>query len=105
METRVAILHHDYPPRVRERVEVKLQALEKFFDRTITMRALLERQNEDHRVELVANVGNGSVLVVDSRDKAFGSALDEATDRMGRLLRRHKEKLNTERRRGARNAV
>lgn len=105
METRVAILHHDYPPRVRERVEAKLQSLQKFFDRIITMRALLERQNEDHRVELVANVGHGPVLVVDSRDKAFGTALDAATDRMSRLLTRHKEKLNTERRRGARNAV
>jgi ribosomal subunit interface protein len=104
MQTQVSILHHDYPSRVREQVEEKLQHLVKFYNRIVSVRALLERQHEEHRVELVANVGQGAVLVVDARDTAFGSALEEALGRMERLLKRHNHKHNDLRRRSGRSA-
>ena len=93
MNTEVAILHYEYPATVREAVEDKLQGLAKYFDRIISVRAFLERQNEVHRAELVANVGRGVVLVVDARSGTIGEALDEAVDRMARALAKHKEKL------------
>lgn len=99
MKTDVAILHHEYPAHVREDVAEKLQQLSKFFERTVSIRAMLERQREEHRVELVANVGRGVVLVVDARAQSIRAALDEAVSRMGRVLKRHKEKLTTARRR------
>ncbi|MAE28932.1 MAG: ribosome-associated translation inhibitor RaiA [Planctomycetota bacterium] len=102
MKTEVSILHHDYPSQVRDTVEDKLQRLVKFNDRLVSIRALLEKQNDDHRVEFVANVGNGNVLVVDARSDSFGSALDEATERMTRVLTRHKTKQTDARRRGGR---
>jgi ribosomal subunit interface protein len=102
MQTQVSILHHDYPARVREQVEQKLQHLLKFYGRIVSMRALLERQHEEHRVEIVANVGQGAVLVVDARGTAFGTALEEALERMERLLKRHNDKHNDLRRRSGR---
>ena len=103
MQTQVSILHHDYPSAVRETVDQKLQQLVKFYERIVSMRALLERQHEEHRVELVANVGQGAVLVVDARDTAFSTALEEAIERMERLLKRHNSKHVQARRRGGRN--
>ena len=102
MKTEVSILHHDYPTRVRDTVEERLQGLLKFFDRVISIRALLERQNEDHRVEIVVNAGKGAVLVADVKADAFSSALDEALDRMTRHLKRHHDKLTRDRHRGGR---
>jgi ribosomal subunit interface protein len=102
MKTLVSIPHHEYPARVREHVEDKLQHLARFFARIVSMRALLERQGEEHRVELVANVGQGITLVVDARGEALEAALDEALDRMGRVLRRHKTRLNDRQRRAGR---
>lgn len=102
MQTQVSILHHDYPAAIRDGVEQKLQHLVKFYERTVSMRALLERQNEAHRVELVANVGQGAVLVVDARDTAFAIALEEAIKRMERLLKRHNSKHIEARRRSGR---
>ncbi len=99
MKTEVAILHHEYPSSIREHVASKLQQLTKYFERTVSIRASLERQREEHRAELVANVGHGVVLVVEARAESISSALDEALDRMGRVLRRHKTKLTDERRR------
>ncbi len=99
MQTQVSILHHDYPTQVRSQVEQKLQHLVKFYERTVSMRALLERQGDDHRVEIVASVGQGAVLVVDARASMFASALEEALERMERLLKRHNQKHVTARRR------
>lgn len=100
MQMHVSIPHHDYPAPVRDTVESKLQHLVKFYDRIVSLRALLEKQHDEHRVEIVANVGNGAVLVVDARDFAFPSALENAIGRMERLLKRHHDKLSHGRRRG-----
>ncbi len=99
MQTHVSILHHDYPTTVRSTVDTKLQHLVKFYDRIVSVRALLERQADLHRVELVAAVGHGAVLVVDSRNDEFSSALEEALSRMERLLKRHHDKFHERRRR------
>jgi ribosomal subunit interface protein len=104
MQTKVSILHHDYPARVREQVDEKLQHLLKFYSRIVSMRALLERQHEEHRVEIVASVGQGAVLVVDARGASLGPALEEALARMERLLKRHNHKHNDLRRRAGRAA-
>ncbi|MEM7516654.1 MAG: HPF/RaiA family ribosome-associated protein, partial [Planctomycetota bacterium] len=102
MQTQVNILHRDYPSRFRGLVDDKLHSLQKFYDRVVSMRASLERLNEEHRVEIVANVGRGAVLVVDARGEAFGGALDEAMDRMSTLLKKYNEKLTDGRRRAGR---
>ena len=99
MQTHVSILHHDYPALVRDTVDTKLQHLVKFYSRIHSIRAMLEKQHDEHRVELVANVGHGAVLVVDSRGSAFSNALEEALERMERLLKRHHDKLQQGRRR------
>src|SRR5262245_3229343 len=98
MKTEVAILHDDYPTRIRDHVVSKLQHLIRFFEGTISMRAVLERQHDQHRVELVANVRRGVVLVVDARRETITAALEEALDRMGRVLARHKSRLKEVRR-------
>ena len=100
MQALVSILHHDYPVRAREQVEQKLQHLVKFYDRIVSMRALLERQHDEHRIEIVAHVARGAVLVVDARASAFGAALEEAIERMERLLKRQNDKRLHDRRRG-----
>jgi ribosomal subunit interface protein len=101
MKTEVAILHHEYPSKIRDYVTDKLQHLVRYYDGTVSMRAVLERQHDDHRVELVANVRRGVTLVVDARAGSLTGALDDALDRMSRMLGRYKTKLKQEgRRRG-----
>ncbi len=104
MKTLVSIPHHEYPPGIREHVEEKLQHLARFFDRIVSIRALLEKQAELHRVELVANVGHGVTLVVDARGATPEATLDDALDRMGRVLRRHKTRMTDRHRRNGRAA-
>jgi ribosomal subunit interface protein len=102
MKTIVSIPHHEYPARVREDVEDKLQNLAKYYDRIVSIRAVLARESDEHRVELVAGVGHGVTLVVDSRADRLEAAVDEALTRMSRVLTRHKTKLEDRYRRGGR---
>lgn len=104
MQTQVAILHHDYPAQVREQIEARLERLSKFHERLVSVRALLERQNEEHRVEIVANAGHGAVLVFDARSATLASAIEEAFSGMEGLLKKHNQKSTQERRRENRHA-
>ncbi len=93
MKTLVSATHRAYSGRVRDAVEAKLALLGKYFDRILSVRALLDRQNDVHRVELVAHVGRGATLVVDASSDTFDLALDQALTRMKSLLTRHKRRL------------
>ncbi len=102
MKTQVSIPHHDYPARVREFVEQRLESLLESYDRIVSLRAMCERQSLTHRVELVANVGRHATLVVDARADAFGTALDAALAKMARVLTRHRERQHDVRASGTR---
>lgn len=102
MKTLISIPHHEYPAHVREHVESKLQHLAHYFERIVSVRALLERQAEVHRVELVVNVGHGVTLVVDARGDGHGATLDDAVARMTQVLKRHKARLTDRGRRSGR---
>ena len=99
MKTQVSILHHDYPSRYRSLVEERLTALERFHQKIVSIDARLEKNAREHHVEIVANVGKGHVLVSDVSREAFGEALSEAVNRMGRQLRTQHEKSRLEPRR------
>ena len=88
MRTHVSILHHDYPGHLRAHVEEKLVALSRFHDHITSMTARLERQGDEHRVEIVAQVSHGPTLVADVCRGVFSATLEEALDRMGRWARR-----------------
>ena len=101
MRTQVSILHHDYPARLRDHVQDKLEGLGRFNDHITTMTARLEREGAGHRVEIVTQIAHGPTLVADVCRESFSRALEEALDRMGRSLRRSNRKRGLERRRSS----
>lgn len=102
MKTIVSVPHHDYPAKLRDTVEQKLQSLVKYFDRIESLRAVLEREHDTHRVELVAHVGHGATLVVDSRAATLDEAVEDSLARMKGVLTRHKQRLVQRNRRAKR---
>ena len=93
MKTHVSVPHRSYPNSVRDSVEARLQTLAKYFERIESLRAVLDREHDDHRVELVVHVGHGATLVVDSTGSTLDAALEDALQRMKSLLTRHKQRL------------
>ena len=103
MNIEISIRHADYPAQVRDSMEERLRGLAKYYtDRVVSLRALLEREGEQHRIELLAHVANGPTLTCQARATHFGAALEEAVDRMSRLLVRAREKRSSEPRRAGR---
>lgn len=100
MNVEVSIPHSSYPSTVRDTVMNRLEGLDRYFDRVQSIRAVLDLDHDQHRVELVANAPRGRVLVVDSKAPSLSQALDESIDRMGRALRKQKEKIVDARRSG-----
>ncbi len=92
MKTQVDVPHHEYPSDVRAFVEERLAGLSRFNDRIVSLRALLERERESHRVELVASVAHGQTFVVDAHGDFLNQALDQALHRMTHVLARQKDK-------------
>jgi ribosome-associated translation inhibitor RaiA len=105
MRTEVSILHDGYPASARELVDGKLQDLFRFCSDKVSMSARLDRVKDIHRIEIVANVPHGPVLVVGANADRYRDALDEALSRMTRLLKKSREKRTIERRRGIRAEV
>ena len=101
MRTEVSILHHDYPGDLRVQVEAKLLSLARFNDQALSITARLERQGNEHRVELIAQISHGATLVADVSQIRFSASLEEALDRMRCLLRKAMEKQVDSRRRSA----
>ncbi len=99
MNTEVSIHHHDYPSGMRLLVEEKMNGLVRFCSGVVSMKARLERQAGAHRVEIIASVPHGPVLVADARAEGVRGALDAALDRMARKLKRSRELQTRERRR------
>ena len=102
MKTLVSAPHHAYPANVRDSVEARLQSLTKYFERIESLRALLDREGDLHRVELVTHVGHGATLVVEATAMTLDQALEDAIQRMKGVLTRHKQRLVQRNRRGKR---
>jgi ribosomal subunit interface protein len=101
MNTEVAILHHDYPAETRDTVDKKLQGLTRFFNGIHSLCARLEKQGDEHRVELVAHVGRGPILKAEVSRETFKGALDESVDRMRGQLSRHRDRVKLGKHRSA----
>jgi ribosomal subunit interface protein len=102
MKTLVSDPHRAYPNNLRDSVETRLQHLAKYFERIESLRAVLEKEHDSHRVEIVVHVGHGATLVVDSKAGTFDEALEDSMQRMKLLLTRHKKRLVQRHRRARR---
>lgn len=94
MEIQVQSLHFDADAKLLEFVEKKINKLETFYDRIISVDVImrLERtaQVQDKVVELKVNVP-GATLVAKETCKTFEESTDLAADSIRKQLIKHKE--------------
>jgi len=78
-------------PALREYVESKLQRLDRHFDQSIEVRVQLGLRKPDHHAEANINVP-GRTLHADANAENMYAAIDLLTDKLDRLVLKHKEK-------------
>ena len=81
----------------KEHAREKIEKLERYFNGIKRIDAVLDREAEGCRVELVISVKPGGNIVVHCDDKDLYAAIDLVIDKAETQLTRHKEKLQDRR--------
>ena len=83
--------------KLKEFIELKLNKLNKFYNRITNSSVYLKLENsgqvKDKVVEVTVSVP-GKVLVSKAEDKTFEAAVDECTSSLERQLKKYKEKMS-----------
>lgn len=97
MDIKIQAVHFDADSKLKELITEKLQKLQRFYNRILTVDVFLKLENSgqvrDKIVELKANIP-GDTIVVTSVGKTFEASLDHASDVIIRQLKRRKEKMS-----------
>lgn len=85
----------DLTPALKEYAEKRVAKLNKFFQwrEDVQVDVVLSVQKDRHRAEITYHLG-GLVLRGESVDRDMYAAIDAASDKLDRQVRRHKNRLN-----------
>ena len=79
-------------PALHDYVQAKLARLERHFDQPIDARVVLGVEKTDQRAEATLNV-SGRTLHADASGQDMYAAIDLLTDKLDRLLLKHRKKV------------
>ena len=84
--------HIDITPALRSYVEKKLERIVRHFDQVIDVHCVLTVEKLRHQAEATLAVSGGK-LHADATDEDMYAAIDALTDKLERLVKKHKEKM------------
>ncbi|HDI11374.1 MAG TPA: ribosome-associated translation inhibitor RaiA [Candidatus Acetothermia bacterium] len=84
---------------LREYVQRKLQGLNRYFDKIISLDVILSVEKERHRVEILGHLVNRKIVKAVAETGDMYASVDQAIDKLQRQLTRYKEILKEEPRR------
>lgn len=79
-------------PALRDYVETRFTRLERHFDHQMEIRAQLSVNKPDHTAEATVSL-SGKTLHADASTHDMYAAIDLLTDKLDRLLMKHKERM------------
>jgi putative sigma-54 modulation protein len=83
--------HYKSSPRLKEYANNEVLRLEKFYDGIISCDIVLDYQKDIQIAEIMITVYGQKLTVVEKTDDIYKS-IDSAVEKMGRKLKRYKEK-------------
>lgn len=89
--------HFEISDSIREYLLEKAKRLERVFDGITEIEAVLKNEDRTFHCELIIHIRNKPSLVVDESQESMHAAIDVATDKAQRQLRRHKERVREHR--------
>jgi len=80
------------PEEVLERTEAQVQALAKYSPRASAADVVYTEEKLTKTVEIIMHIDGGEPIVAQGEGHEFRTALDELIERVGRRLRRQRER-------------
>jgi len=94
MDIAVSARHIELTEPIRQYAEEKAARLPKFFDRITEISVIVNKADNDNKeVEIITSAEHTDPFVVRVTGPDMYALIDEATDKLERQLRRHKDKL------------
>jgi len=87
----------DVTPRMKNKASEKVAKLMKFYDRITWVDVKLGVDRERKSAEVSAGLNRGATIVGKAESGDMYAAIDLATDKIARQLRKHKEKIKDHR--------
>ncbi len=84
--------HIDLTDSLRQYVTSKLEKIERHFDQVTDVHCILTVEKLRQKAEATVNV-NGAKIYADATDEDMYAAIDALADKLGRQVRKYKEKL------------
>ena len=95
MKVQVQSIHFDADPKLIDFIQMKLDKLETFYDRTVDAEVILRVNNqgvENKTVEIKLNLP-GDQLFAEKTNGSFEAATDLCTEALRKQIKKHKEKM------------
>ncbi len=86
--------HVEITEPMREYVQTKLNRVERHFDQVTDINCVLTVDKLQHRAEATANLA-GAQLFANATEENMYAAIDMMIDKLGRQLRKHKDKVTS----------
>lgn len=93
MNIEITSRHHDYPDRITDYAQQKVEKLTKYHDRIIDIRVVLDKRSEGEEAEIVLHI-SGKNFATKELTNDITKSIDSATKKIGRQLRKYVEKRN-----------
>lgn len=98
MEVRITGRHGATPDDVKDYAHDKLGPIGKFNRHARSLEVVFDEDHLAKTVEVIAHLDRGAPVVVHSKHEDARAAIDLAHDKLEKVLRRHKERLEGRRR-------
>jgi putative sigma-54 modulation protein len=93
MQLNVTGHHIDVTASLKSYLEKKLDRIVRHFDHVLDVHCILTVEKLRHKAEAKMLV-NGGTIFADAVDENMYAAIDALADKLDRLVKKHKEKLN-----------
>ena len=93
MRIQIAARHCDVPKDVLERAEEQVQRLLRYDPRISAAEVVFTEEKRTMTAEIILHIDRSEPLVAHAAESEFRAALDKVGDRLGRRLRRKRQRL------------
>jgi|GEM_PF-989636 len=97
MKIRVSERHTKLRPAVRQNIKDKLEGLERYFDRTISIDAIVEEEKDHFIVRLVAHLMRKKIIKAQAQAQDLHLAVNEAVENLKGQITRFKDQIKDHR--------
>lgn len=92
MHVRITERHCQVPRDTLDRAEKRLESLSKYHPRATSAEVVFTEEKVNRGVEVIVHVDGSGPIVASVQDTEFRTALDKVIDRLGRRLRKQRER-------------